>query len=103
MSGPKKRVSRLELLEKTLAEAEAGLERAIAGKNPTAEANILSRLHTIRTAYADLLDTIEPEDDEVPPDEIGDLIVELLPDVDDADLDRIGEAFAARRRRGRRV
>lgn len=94
------RKSARELLEQTLAEAEAGLARAVAAKNSTAEANIISRLHTIRSDYAALLEKEEPDEDPLTPAEVADAIVELVPGLDDAGVAAVRSALEDRVRRG---
>lgn len=95
------RLSPLELVEQTLTEAEAGLARAIDTENSTAEANILSRLHTIRTHYAKLLKEAHPEDDGITDEEVDATTVALIPALSDAGVEAVAQALAVRRRRGR--
>lgn len=86
----------LDLIRQTLAEAEAGLARAIEGRNATAEANIISRLHTIRTDYAAILATLADDaEDPTTPDEALEAISVLLPVLDDDGRRVVLEALGA--------
>lgn len=89
--------TRLELVERSLTDAEAGLARAIDLENPTAEANIISRLHTIRTAYADLLEETEDEPDSLTPAEAAETIIELLTLLDEDGRRAVSAALTQRR------
>lgn len=99
MSRPRR--SARELLEQTLEEAEAGLARAVSARNSTAEANIISRLHTIRSDYADLLSKEAPDEEPLTPAEVVATIVELIPGLYDEGVEAVEAALVVRRRRGR--